>query len=369
MRKHHPENERIKREYLSYLEEAKRLKPASVDQVAAAIADFETSTRYKDFRKFRKEQAVSYKARLSKQIYPKTGKPLSKSTIHSRLMTLKAFFLWLAGQHGYRRKLTYSDADYFNPSATDSRIARAVRKGPPPTVDQILTVLRAMPATTEIEMRDRAVFAFTFLTGARDLAIASMKIKHVDLARRSVFQDAREVRTKNSKTFTSWFFPVGGEVEAIVADWIGYLTTEKHFGQDDPLFPATKVAIGENGLFASIGLDRTHWKNADPIRRIFRNGFALAGLDYFNPHRIRDTLTLLGERVCATPEEFKAWSQNLGHEGVLTTFTSYGQVQPERQAELLAAVRHRPANEAVRKGPPDAATIKRVLDHLSETTG
>ena len=35
------------------------------------------------------------------------------------------------------------------------------------------------------------------------------------------------------------------------------------------------------------------------------------------------------------PEEFKAWSQNLGHEQVLTTFSSYGQVAQDRQAELI----------------------------------
>ncbi len=31
----------------------------------------------------------------------------------------------------------------------------------------------------------------------------------------------------------------------------------------------------------------------------------------------------------------KAWSQNLGHEGVLTTFTSYGAVDQQRQAEIM----------------------------------
>lgn len=32
---------------------------------------------------------------------------------------------------------------------------------------------------------------------------------------------------------------------------------------------------------------------------------------------------------------FKAWSQNLGHEGVLTTFYSDGDVPDYRQSELL----------------------------------
>ncbi len=41
-----------------------------------------------------------------------------------------------------------------------------------------------------------------------------MKLKHVDLAGGSVYQDAREVKTKFSKTFTTYFFPVGEDVRA-----------------------------------------------------------------------------------------------------------------------------------------------------------
>ena len=60
-----------------------------------------------------------------------------------------------------------------------------------------------------------------------------------------------------------------------------------------------------------------------------------AGLPYYNPHSIRKTLVQLGEQLCSTPEEFKAWSQNLGHEQVMTTFRSYGSVSQGRQAELI----------------------------------
>src|ERR1017187_7521573 len=58
-------------------------------------------------------------------------------------------------------------------------------------------------------------------------------------------------------------------------------------------------------------------------------------LPYFNRHSFRKTLVALGERCCQTPEEFKAWSQNLGHEDVLTTFYSYGAVRSSRQAEII----------------------------------
>jgi hypothetical protein len=41
----------------------------------------------------------------------------------------------------------------------------------------------------------------------------------------------------------------------------------------------------------------------------------------------------LGGRLCKSPEEYKAWSQNLGHEHVLTTF--HGAVSMYRQAETM----------------------------------
>jgi hypothetical protein len=62
-----------------------------------------------------------------------------------------------------------------------------------------------MPAATEIEKRDRAVIALTLLTGARDGALASLKLKHIDLAQQRLIQDACDVKTKFSKSFPSWF--------------------------------------------------------------------------------------------------------------------------------------------------------------------
>jgi hypothetical protein len=38
-----------------------------------------------------------------------------------------------------------------------------------------------------------------------------------------VRQDAREVKTKFSKTFTTYFFPVGEEIRVIVADRLTHL--------------------------------------------------------------------------------------------------------------------------------------------------
>ena len=140
-----------------------------------------------------------------------------------------------------------------------------------------------MPSETEIERRNRALVAFTLLTGARDGAIASMKLKHVDLIENSVHQDAREVKTKFSKTFATYFFPVGEEIREIVAEWVRYLREDKLWGNDDPLFPATRIALGANHQFEAAGLERTHWSSAEPIRTVFREAFERAGLSVFQP--------------------------------------------------------------------------------------
>jgi integrase len=335
MTKHNPENERIKRKYFAFLKEAKRHSEPTIDAAAKALNRFEVYGKYRDFKSFHFEQAIAFKRHLAEQKGQASGKKLSKATLHATLCQLKRFFQWLSMQPGYKSRIQYTDAEYFNLSDKDTRVATARRPQKAPTLEQIMHVIDAMPTKTEIEKRNRALVAFTLLTGARDSAIASMKLKHVDLLAECVHQDAREVDTKFSKSFTTYFFPVGDDISKIVAAWVTYLREEKLWGNDDPLFPSTRMVIGALQQFEVAGLDRKHWSTASPIRSIFRNAFTAAGLPYFNPHSFRDTIVKFGEQICKTPEDFKAWSQNLGHEKVLTTFLSYGEVAYQRQGEII----------------------------------
>lgn len=346
MAEYNANNERTKREYFSFLKEAKGQSEATVDAAAKAIARFESDTKYRDFRSFRPQQAVAFKRRLADKTSEVTGDKLSKATLNSTLAQLKRFFEWLAAQPGFRSKITYTDAAFFNLSEKEVRVATAHRERPFPTLEQMMHVLRTMPVASAIERRNRALVAFTLLTGARDSAIASMKLKHVDIEDSLVRQDARDVRTKFSKTFRTYFFPVGDAVRDIVVSWIRELRGEMLYGETDPLFPATAIVVGANGSFTADGLTKGHWSTAAPIREIFRKACTVAGLPYFNPHSLRRTLVQLGESRCQTPEDFKAWSQNLGHEGVMTTFRSYGDVSERRQADIIRALSNgRPSAE------------------------
>src|SRR6516225_1584373 len=290
MKIHDAQNERIKRRYLTFLKEAKRFSENSLDGVAKAIHRFVSYTKFRDFRQFHIQQAVAFKVHLASQRRAGTETPLSKATLLSTLNALKAFFQWLSGQPGYKSRLNYADAEYFNLSEKEMRVAKARRDQRVPTLEQIRYVLAAMPARSEIEQRNRALIAFTLLTGARDGATASLKLKHIDTVERKLIQDAREVKTKFSKTFTTYFLPVGDDVHAIVTQWVNHLLTKKLWGPDDPLFPATQVALGEARQFEACGLARTHWRNAGPIRAIFQEAFKQVGIPYANPHSFRATL-------------------------------------------------------------------------------
>ncbi len=98
MKTHNAPNERIKRAYFAYLQEAKRNSEQTIDAAAAALHQFEMYTRFREFRSFRIEQAIGFKNHLAKELSGKTKAPLSKATLLHTLTALRAFFSWLAGQ-------------------------------------------------------------------------------------------------------------------------------------------------------------------------------------------------------------------------------------------------------------------------------
>jgi len=335
MTKHNAANERIKREYFAYLREAKGRDEATIDGVAKSLARFEESTGRKEFRRFHREQAVAFKRRLAETPNARTGERISKATMLSTLRDLHAFFFWLAHLPGFKSHIAYADADYFSMSDKDVAVARARREKRVPTLSQVHHVLAALPLDTVLERRDRALIAFAALTGARVGALASFRLGHVDIGEGYVEQDARTVRTKFAKTFRTFLMPIGGDALAIFAAWTRELERDHHWGGDDPLFPATQMGLDENGAFRATGILRSGWSTTQPINDIFRRAFGAAGLPYFNPHSFRDMLVRHAMTLGLSPEAMKAWSQNLGHADMLTTFTSYGSVPTHRQGELI----------------------------------
>jgi integrase len=331
MSKLNPQNERIKRDYLRFLKEARGKSEATLDAIRKALARFEDYTGARDFKTFRREQAIAFKERLAETSGLRSGEALSHSTQTSTLSALKDFFAWLAWQPGFKSKIHVPDIEYFSPSNRDSATAKAPKLRDFPSLEQVRAV---------IDRRNRALMAFAILTGIRDRAMASLCLRHVDMSKSPplVRQEPDRVATKFAKNINTFFFPLGDDLTEIVANWIDELRKPHLFAPNDPLFPKTKVRQGQDKGFEAFGIEAQHWSDASPVRAIFRQAFEEAGLAYFPPHSFRHTLGHLMQTVCRTPEQIKAWSQNLGHENIATTLTSYGKIDPHRQGDVIGGI-------------------------------
>lgn len=335
MTKRNQENERIKRAYLNYLRNAKGKDETTLDKVAAAIIRYEQATGFKSFKQFHPEHAGRFKKQLAKTNAERSGEPLAKATIDATLRMVKGFIEWLAGQNGYKSRISYSDAAYFGNNAKDARIAHAKRQTPYPSMEQCAHAFKKMPSATLIERRNRAGFALLMLTGARDGALTSLRLKHVDLIEKQIFQDARDVRTKNSSTFYSWLLPVDQMYLDCFVDWVNALRQDMLFGPDDAVFPKPKIEVVTGIGFQATGLTGEIYANAGAFREMIKATFVSAGLHPFVPHSFRKTLVKYGDQICDTREQFKAWSMNFGHNSIDTTLTSYLQISVERQGDLI----------------------------------
>jgi len=338
MAKHFEENERIKHDYATYLRHAKGQDEKSIDKVMAALRQFEDSTKTKPFKKFHRQQAADFKAYLAKQKNAKTGKPLAFSTVDATLRLVKGFFHWLVSREGFKRVLSYPDVEYFNNTLKAGRVAHAQRAIPYPSMQQAAHAFQAMPFENEFDQRDKALFAFFMLTGARDGAVASLKLKHVNIELGHVFQDAREVKTKNAKNIMCQFFPVDGAYLKCFTAWVKFLQDDKLFGPDDALFPKADMGyVPGQGLY-NRGLSREGYASASKLNAIIRGAFASVQLPQYTPHAFRKTLTKYGDEISSTMEQRKAWSMNLGHESMAVTVNSYLPVTTERQMALIGAM-------------------------------
>lgn len=327
------DNARQIRRYKRHLEGARGLAPTTVDAALRAIADFEKFIQNRDFVKFRADSAEGYKKHLLGG--KKTAGRATLSTARSKLQQVQRFFLWLSEQPGFRSRITRTDIEFFNLSRRDHRVSNQVSSKPYATLEQLHYVIRQMPSGTDIEKRDRAVMCLLLLTGIRVAALASLKLKHVLLGGTGIYQDADEVHTKFAKSFETYLLPVGDDIKSFFLEYVTHLREQLLWGNDDPLFPKTQMA---GAKFEAIGLSREHWDVSDSIRRIWHKAFAAAGQPRCTPHSVRRTLTSLAKTNTYSIEQMQALSENLGHDLISTTIRHYGEMHPERRAQLISAM-------------------------------
>lgn len=327
-------NVRMKHKYLDWLKQADGKDEKTLDKIAAALTEFEKAIGGKDFKQFRRGWGERFKLHLAKARNKRTKKPLSPSTVDATLAYVKGFVKWLADQPGFKSRISHSDVAYFNNSRKGRRVAHAKRPVPYPSMDQALHAFQAMPERDKFERRDKALFAFFMLTGARDGAVASLLLKHLNLFDGHAFQDPRDVATENGKLIDTWFFPVDPLYRECLERWVTYLREVELFGDMDALFPKAAMGMVEK-RFTKIGLAREGYASGAPLNAIIKGAFRRVQMPAFTPHAFRKTLVRHGDGICRSMEQHKAWSMNMGHENLATTVNSYLPVTRERQGEVM----------------------------------
>ena len=103
-------NERVKRDFLYFLKEAKGYCESTINQIEREILTYEDFTTSADFSTFNREKAIDFKKCLKKRKFRE--KTISLSTYHNHLRHLRKFFGWLVGQPGYKNKINNNDIAY-----------------------------------------------------------------------------------------------------------------------------------------------------------------------------------------------------------------------------------------------------------------
>lgn len=337
MPEYNPLNERLKKQYEDTLLHEGYRDIRTADAVWKALNLYEKYTGKKDFTSFNMEQAKGFKRWFVTQTNAK-GERLSLSTVRSTLKVLRDFFGWLAMHPKYIRKVDARAATYLRLSNNEERAGRATRELPAPSMEEVHQALMAMPHDTPMEKRDRAVLAFMALTGVRDAALVSLKMKDMDRTKNELWQDPKHVKTKNRKAIATTFMPFDPLWQEIVDDWLDYAELVLCLKPNDPLFPKTEIKSNPETLaFEAVGLSREHWANATPVRQIFKAAFTAAGLPYYNPHSIRKMLAIWALEHC-DQLQFKALSQNIGHDHAMTTYNTYAPLPDHKRRSVINSI-------------------------------
>lgn len=341
----HFENDRLLYRWQKY---AQRHSAKTVQQHLAAIRYCEHVTRGKPFIHFTTDDACAVREDLKRRASPDAEDHLSASSIRHIVSHLRHFFEWVFKQEGYKRLPKDIPDNLQLPKA----ITAAAGKAPPkayPSVQDAKDLLRAMPSRSMKDQRARAIFALAFLGGLRADTLMSLRVKHINVAERRIYQDGKVTRTKNGKSITIVWFLIPNVFAEVVTEWVDTLEG-LGFEGDDALFPDLKW-LQRSKVIGT--------KERDTIRVMTTTNAVTQAFDVacqatahrYTPHGARHTLAAERDLRPLTRIERKAWSENLGHENEQTTVAHYGKLSEELRLDVMGNI-----------GPGEKTSLRELAD-------
>jgi len=326
---------KIKIKYFEERHQASGLSPKTIAIKERIVNSYEKSVGLKSFKEFSSDDAIKYKQFLFAK-----EPPLSLATISYHLSTMKDFFNWLSFQPGYKH-ITKTDIDYFNMTRGErNTLNSSGTLLKTPTIEQVVALLNSIPNNTELNKRDRALIIFLLLSGIRVDSVISIPIGAYDRLTHIVTLNPLEgVKTKFSKILKVQVLPFQKELMDEFEAYIDYLLYDKKFQMNYPLFPATIVKIKEGtNKFNADTLSSKFWQGSNSVRDMIKKHCQAAGLEYFSPHSYRRLHVQHANKYMTNIEELVAFSQNLGHENIQTTYKSYSKYEESEKQKILSNI-------------------------------
>lgn len=311
--------------YEKYITKGKKSKDPTTKPAVRSVDKF-LETYKKSLRKFKADDALSFHNSIL--IFDKDGICISKGNIERICKNIKDFFYWLIDQPGMKTKINKSDIEYFTLS---SKVLAEIKSSPKleyPDFEYILELIRSISINNDVDLRDRAFIAFTFLTGSRISAARTTRLGLLNLEKNYVEQSPKKgTETKFSKQLILKIHEIHPELTEALKSWVLRLY-ELGFSDDDPLFPILKMNKGKYLTFQkSTEFEKKFYRSKTTIGVILKSRCGNAGLTYRTSNDLRHCLwKLIQESSKGNVDELIALSLLFGHDFLKTSVQSYGRM-------------------------------------------
>jgi site-specific recombinase XerD len=226
----------------------------------------------------------------------------SKSTVARKLAAIRRFYRSLVE----RRELDANPADLVASPKRDSYLPRVLKPG------EVAGMLERIPASTPLELRDRAMFELAYAAGLRAEELVNLDLSDLD-------PDGEELRVEGK----------GGRTRIVPAGEVAWRTLECYLDRGRTALALEGVRL-EPALFISKTGRRLSTSDVRRRLSVWTRKAALAG--GVSPHTLRHSFAT---HLLEGGADLRAIQELLGHASISTTQT-YTRVESGRLRRAYA---------------------------------
>jgi integrase len=120
-------------------------------------------------------------------------------------------------QPGYKSRINPNDINYIRPNNIEDKQASNIKVKNHPNLVYFIKICKSINGTSEIDVNDKALIPFLFLTPIRVDAAISLSLGCINMEDLMVYQDPiKKVRTKFSENIVSMVLPIKEKITATV---------------------------------------------------------------------------------------------------------------------------------------------------------